>query len=414
MQACEHYKTNCLNLHEIVRKYACSSCNEVMMCECERDIGERFLPHQTTEASISDTGRRVPVTLGFQNKVCPSCRGEIEIPSPHNGFGVTSKIRRYYWREITHKSIRLFLKWSEDNAVEDAFSAAHGKHFEIYNKCKREALEFIKLAHDNQPKYDFTEKSQNDFLNDCKIDILKLSAKYMKDDLENGLKLIYGKKVVSPEEFVSCYFNDLGYTVLELESRPFHALFGIFMWTLIQGPEDDSNRLVCFGSRKQFDPLKPNKERIYCTLPEDFGTKGYYERRKEAIEEHISLIPNEKEEMLWLFDYSIIGSENLREYLWAHEEIDVKKARNLVEILPALTLKEILLYLTESYWDRYLGWPDLFIYNEIEFLLVEVKSSNDKLSESQKSWIENNFKDLKLPFKLAKIHKENTQFKNQK
>ena len=51
------------------------------------------------------------------------------------------------------------------------------------------------------------------------------------------------------------------------------------------------------------------------------------------------------------------------------------------------------------------GWPDLLLYRQGEFKFVEVKSSNDKLSEEQKSWIGDNHDILKLPFAIAKIHK---------
>jgi len=70
-----------------------------------------------------------------------------------------------------------------------------------------------------------------------------------------------------------------------------------------------------------------------------------------------------------------------------------------------LTLK-ILNYLVEDYWDRYLGWPDLLIYNDSEFFFAEVKSSHDKLKEDQKNWIKNNTSKLGLPFKLVKVHKK--------
>jgi len=194
-----------------------------------------------------------------------------------------------------------------------------------------------------------------------------------------------------------------------LKADPFHALFGIFMWILIQGYDDDKNRVVGFGARKGYDPKKPNTKIIHATLPEDFGKTGYGERRKKQIIRHLDSLPDDKEEMLWTFDYWIDHSENLREYLWAHEEVDVQKARILTERLPIPTIKNILKYLVDGYWERYLGWPDLFAYNEKDFLFVEVKSSKDKLSVDQKNWIENNSKYLNLPFKLAKIHRESNQ-----
>jgi hypothetical protein len=44
-------------------------------------------------------------------------------------------------------------------------------------------------------------------------------------------------------------------------------------------------------------------------------------------------------------------------------------------------------------------------YRANEFWLLEVKSSGDKLSVAQKTWIAGNHQYLDLPFKLAKVHK---------
>lgn len=65
-----------------------------------------------------------------------------------------------------------------------------------------------------------------------------------------------------------------------------------------------------------------------------------------------------------------------------------------------------------------MGWPDLLTWREPrsgtvdgpdngkdEVLLVEVKSSSDRLSEDQRTWIELNDTELHLPFELAKVHR---------
>jgi hypothetical protein len=66
----------------------------------------------------------------------------------------------------------------------------------------------------------------------------------------------------------------------------------------------------------------------------------------------------------------------------------------------------VLRYLVGDYWNRYLGWPDLLAHKGSEYFFVEVKSSKDRLSENQKSWIQGNWAELKLPFKLVKIHRK--------
>jgi hypothetical protein len=51
------------------------------------------------------------------------------------------------------------------------------------------------------------------------------------------------------------------------------------------------------------------------------------------------------------------------------------------------------------------GWPDLLLHRNAEILFLEVKSSSDRMSQAQKSWIADNHDRLRLPFKLVKLHR---------
>ena len=191
--------------------------------------------------------------------------------------------------------------------------------------------------------------------------------------------------------------------MLELESVPFHVLFGNMMWLVIQDIVDPQVRIVSFGDRRSFDDKQP-REMVSTHLPDDFGSKGYGVRQSKTIQEHFEQMLDDGD-LHWLFDYWLGPSEGLRQYLWAHREADIERARKLIDILPGDTIKTILLYLIGGYWDRYLGWPDLLLYRKNEFKFVEVKGSRDKLSEDQKRWIADNHDLLGLPFVIAKIHR---------
>ncbi|MBN1459891.1 MAG: VRR-NUC domain-containing protein, partial [Armatimonadetes bacterium] len=133
------------------------------------------------------------------------------------------------------------------------------------------------------------------------------------------------------------------------------------------------------------------------------ATTFNWERGSFAIEEHFRLLEDDLE---WLFDYWLPLSEDLRQYLWAHQEEDVVRARTLVRVLPPDVLRRILRYLVSSYWEHYIGWPDLVVYDETSFFFAEVKGSGDRLSEEQKRWIKDNHDVLRLPFKLVKVHRQ--------
>jgi hypothetical protein len=214
--------------------------------------------------------------------------------------------------------------------------------------------------------------------------------------------------VCSAEVFAEEHFRRLGYEAMKLESAPLHVLFGGFMWLMIQDPSDERQRYVGFGNRVAAD-TGIDVPVVHTSLPEDFGAPGYGRRRARAIKKHLKLILPEREEMLWLFDYWLPGSEALRQYLWAHRETDIARARRLIEIFRPAMIKRILEYLVGSYWKRYLGWPDLLVYKGEEVFSAEVKSSSDKLSLDQKDWIAGNAEHLRLPFKLVKIHRAPTR-----
>ncbi|MGI9487180.1 MAG: VRR-NUC domain-containing protein [Geminicoccaceae bacterium] len=196
---------------------------------------------------------------------------------------------------------------------------------------------------------------------------------------------------------------------MQLESAPLHALFGVMMWQLIQDFTDPKIRIVGFGSRTDFEAGEEPSE-ILTQLPEDFGTPGYGARRTKGIEEHFGLMsfegPSDRRELLDLFDYCHDPSVELREYLWAHRAVDVSRARRVIEIIPAEMTIAILRYLVDDYWGRYLGWPDLLLWRDEDFMMVEVKSSSDKLSTDQMRWIADNYNTLKVPFRVAKLHRK--------
>ena len=176
------------------------------------------------------------------------------------------------------------------------------------------------------------------------------------------------------------------------------------MWMLIEDPEDPRGQQSAFGDRNAFEN-KVKSPMVWVTLPADFGSAAYATRRTDAINEHFNLIAGVGNDLLGLFEYWIEPSERLRQYLWAHREQDIQRARQLLSVLPPQLILSILRFLVGDYWGRYLGWPDLLCYRGESFFFAEVKSSKDKLSQQQKEWIALNAKYLQLPFKLVKIHK---------
>lgn len=374
------------------------------MCACDKSIGTRYLSHQLSTGTVLETQEDVIVTLGFQPNICRECRGLTPKAFPTSEtFGRTSKIKRYYWRELHFKGLELFGELSPDENINPIFSTSP-EIKALYEKAQQQALAEIKELHEKSPKYSYSEKSQQEVFEEYKVPIIDLDATYIKNPATKKVGVSLGETSVSVEEFVQDHFAKEGFESLHLESRPFHVLFGVFMWLLIQDPSDPKNRAVGFGERRAFEK-DGSKHPIYTSLPDDFGTAGYFKRREKPINNHLTSLITSAEEFEWLFNYWLEYSYGLRQYLWAHKNEDIEKARKVIGILPNQIVVNILTYLVENYWGHYLGWPDLLIYKEDHFLFVEVKSSGDTLSEDQKHWIKNNFSTLKLPYIVVKVHK---------
>lgn len=376
----------------------------MVMCASDEARGRRFLPYQLSRGTELDTKRRFPVTGGFQPGICRECRGlppEAHPKAPIPGH--TSKIRRYYWRELLFREMELFAEWVEATGVSEE-ELAGPKAAAASKDAERQALHEIKLLHRTTPKYAYQEESQAQVIEKYDVEIIDLKGEYVKTEQGKKARIRAGEEFVSAEEFACRYFSRLGYDSISTESIPFHVLFGVYMWLVIQDSSDPQVRMVGFGDRTAVDAGVQDKQ-IWTLLPDDFGSPGYEERRRTAIDDHLSREMQEREELEWLFDYWLEPSQELRQYLWAHREKDIETARRLIEVLPAKVICDILRYLVGDYWRRYTGWPDLLVYRGDEFLFAEVKSSGDKLSEDQKNWIRDNASILKLPFKIVKIHR---------
>jgi len=400
MTECTHKNVTCLNQYDLIRKYICKGCNEIMMCNCDEEHGKKFLPHQLNEASWEGSRERVPVTLGFQDNICPECRGEKAVAAPISPMhGATTKITRYYWREITFETTRRFYD-SHPKLNPNDLNSSEFNFPEERRKIEKKVISELKILHETSPKYEYNEVTQKEIIENTKTEVILLNAQHVNIG-EKKIGIRNGDAVTTVEEFASDHFIKQGFSVLEVESVPFHVLFGIFMYVVIQDPDDVKGRVVQFGSRNDFDSEEKLEGMISTILPDDFGSRLYYERQKDLIECHLSRI----NDLEWLFDHWLEYSYSLRQYLWAHREKDIQKARQVMSILGLDNIRKVLNYMAMDYWKNFCGWPDLLVYNDKEFFFVEVKSRNDKLSEDQKNWLIGNYKHMGFIAKIFKVGK---------
>lgn len=397
--SCHHDTTICLNEFELIRKYRCSACNAVMMCSCDESIGRKHLSHQLDRGVVLETQERVPVTAGFQLNICRECRGLAPEAHPIASIpGRTSKIKRYYWRELAFREMELYEEWK---VTPEGQASRAGSHFEVPQLAEYALME-IKHLHAAAPKYVFGGMSQQQILERFQVEVLNLTADYLDGGTGRARILAEGQPM-GVEAYAIHELGRRGYRAMVCESRPFHALFATLLGRLIQDPTDPKLRMVGVADRTA--PGGSNRP-VWWMHPDDFGTAGYGVRRQDAIEAYlIQVLPDTSEGLKLFFEECFEETNRLRSYLWAETDEAVKTAKLLFSILPPPTIKTILRYLVSSYWANYTGWPDLIAEGEQDWFFAEVKSSHDKLSDDQKHWIEENASILHLPFKLIKIHR---------
>jgi hypothetical protein len=212
----------------------------------------------------------------------------------------------------------------------------------------------------------------------CQVEIVDLKGSYIRTAGTKWAEILDGTELCRVEEFAARHFRRSGFEATFLQSAPFHVLFGVYFWSLIQDRCDRRLRTVGILDRHAYDQRRPS-EVIWIRLPSDFGSPDYACRRAKAITKHLSAIGETRAELLELFDNWLAPSVGLRQYLWAHRRESIETARKLIELIPPVILKT--------------GF------------LAEVKSWRDKLNENQKRWIEDNHRYLHLPFKLVHVHR---------
>lgn len=136
-------------------------------------------------------------------------------------------------------------------------------------RIQKRVIAQIKAQHDIYPKYEYNELSQAEVIEATNTEVILINAEHVQmEGTKVGIR--DGSKIRTVEEFSAEYFKRQGYNTLEVESVPFHVLFGVFMYLVVQDAGDEKGRIVQFGSRNDFDNGKSDEGLMTTILPEDF------------------------------------------------------------------------------------------------------------------------------------------------
>lgn len=409
-----------LNPWERLRKWVCEDCRAVMTCACSRDVALYVVPHQAMRGVDPETRGRVPVALPLEPGVCAECRSGPWPAWPKAARrGAASVVHRYYWHELSTRTHERLLAWCREQGLPllDAdgrpLVARHAwDRPEAAEAIERDVLAEVREEHERAPRYQVERQSDADVLAAHGVEVVGVPAMYVDPSPGKALVVTEGSVdatgAVGVEEFVAALEHARGRETMFLESRPVQCMWGALMWLWVQHPSDDRLRISGFGGRDGIGA--DDRGMIWTHLPEDFGARGHSRRRADALDEHLAWLPDDTPGLLDLYDMSLDPSRGLRQYLWAYTPDDEQRARTLVRVLGAAQVKTLLQALAQDYWGRYLGWPDLLSWQETPdgpagAALIEVKSSGDRLSDDQRTWVALNDEVLGLPFRIVKVHR---------
>ena len=363
----------------------------MFICNCERELALRFLPHQVNFAQEYGTQKQLKVT-GFATNMCAECRGEAEMPHPRAAiYGQKGKVERYYWREIYKTYCQYTLEWLNKNSetVKDILEFQE-KYPNVAKDLEKKAKKYWQSLAKQKPKYNMKETTEAEFLSKKPIPVVQISAEYRQIEKGNqniGKWVAQDGNLSSVEQIATEYYVSQGYSVLRCERLLISTWIATFFYASIQDTTDPRVRMVFRNSTKGWSSKNRVPGLVRILLPEDFGSTEFYERRKDAIVLAIDSM-RKADNLLNVFAEHFETSESLRDYLWVNDNEAVETARTALSVLPKDIVISSVEWAIQDFWQRQPGWPDLFVYKGSEYKFVEVKSPYDKLSLEQMQWFE--------------------------
>src|SRR5690606_2778399 len=117
-------------------------------------------------------------------------------------------------------------------------------------------------------------------------------------------------------------------------------------------------------------------------IPSDFFQPDFYIRRRTQLEERLSRMSTNEEVVKYILKTwnEKAGITNVM-VSW-YEEV-LTASLKIAEIIPITHLSTVLMEMAINLRENARGFPDLLIWNDEEYFLVEVKSPTDHLSARQ-------------------------------
>ena len=193
-------------------------------------------------------------------------------------------------------------------------------------------------------------------------------TRYLKKAPQLVLPDALQKHVPRVEQAVLTYFQEQGWQGHYAENLPWRALLGLLLWD------------VLFDVRKGrfMNPLQRG--------PTDLWSPDFYSQYQDEIDPLLASWCEKNQRWSWLEQKMrakwgianplVVWVPELPEMLW-----------QLVTRLQGAQLQAVLQDILSNVRDQAHGFPDLMLWREDEYQLLEVKSPTDRLSDQQLYWL---------------------------
>lgn len=179
------------------------------------------------------------------------------------------------------------------------------------------------------------------------------------------------------------YFLEQGYSGAFSENFSWRALFGLLLWDII------------------FDPSLVAFHHPFQRRPSDLYLPDFYKKRRTQVEQRLDTFrdPDELVAGLWQTFEKNFGTANPF-VVWDPEIWGMVKVLASRIDLPAL--RTIVQTMAENLVENSRGMPDLLIWNDDRYELLEIKSPNDTLSNQQLFWLKT-FRELGVNARVLRV-----------
>lgn len=179
------------------------------------------------------------------------------------------------------------------------------------------------------------------------------------------------------------YFLDRGYSGGFSENFSWRAMFGLTFWDII------------------FDPSLVAFHHPFQRRPSDLYLPDFYEKREVQVLQRLESIESNDDfvAFLWSNFEKNYGTANPF-VVWDAEVWAMVKV--LASKVPLSSLRKILTTIAENIVENSRGLPDILIWDEDSYELIEIKSPNDTLSNQQLFWLRY-FKELGVNARVLRV-----------